>query len=273
MGRLGAFMHCNTRHHSFAFFANPEPRKKIHHIMMEYTSIDDVGTAYDLCLERDFVTATLGRHLNDHMLSFYFKNPGTGISSSGGVRGRSTRRRGRSSTTAACSPAAANGATRAVRRTGIVMSPHPARPGDRHPTKGDDMLSAAEVTGLLALPPSPLKADGEHLTDADTLDLDEATRLAGQMIGDGAAAIGLCGTTGECATLLWDKKLALLRRRHQHGRPGRCRVVAGRRRSGRARWSGGVRAARRSGAAAAFVGLPLWQTPTMESADGVASPT
>jgi extradiol dioxygenase len=76
MGRLGAFMHCNTRHHSFAFFANPEPRKKIHHIMMEYTSIDDVGTAYDLCLERDLVTATLGRHLNDHMFSFYFKNPG-----------------------------------------------------------------------------------------------------------------------------------------------------------------------------------------------------
>ena len=48
MGRLGAFMHCNTRHHSFAFFANPQPRKKIHHMMMEYTSIDDVGTAYDL---------------------------------------------------------------------------------------------------------------------------------------------------------------------------------------------------------------------------------
>ena len=30
------------------------------------------------------------------------------------------------------------------------------------------MLTAADVTGLLALPPSPLKADGEHLTDADT---------------------------------------------------------------------------------------------------------
>jgi hypothetical protein len=44
--------------------------------MMEYTSIDDVGTGYDICLERDLVTATLGRHLNDHMLSFYFKNPG-----------------------------------------------------------------------------------------------------------------------------------------------------------------------------------------------------
>ena len=71
------------------------------------------------------------------------------------------------------------------------------------------MLSAADVTGLLALPPSPLRTDGEHLTEADSLDLDEATRLADQMIEDGVAAIGLCGTTGECATLLWDEKVAL----------------------------------------------------------------
>ena len=76
LGRLGAFLHCNGRHHSFAFFANPAPRKKVHHVMMEYTSIDDVGTGYDICLDRELVTATLGRHLNDHMLSFYFKNPG-----------------------------------------------------------------------------------------------------------------------------------------------------------------------------------------------------
>ena len=76
MGRIGAFMHCNTRHHSFAFFGNPQPRNKVHHVMMEHLSIDDVGTGYDICLNRELVTATLGRHLNDHMVSFYFKNPG-----------------------------------------------------------------------------------------------------------------------------------------------------------------------------------------------------
>lgn len=76
IGRIGVFMHCNNRHHSFALFANPAPRKRIHHVMMEYTALDDVGTGYDICLERELVTATLGRHLNDRMLSFYFKNPG-----------------------------------------------------------------------------------------------------------------------------------------------------------------------------------------------------
>ena len=76
IGRVAAFLHCNTRHHSLALFANPAPRKRIQHVMMEYTALDDVGTAYDICLERDLVTATLGRHLNDRMVSFYFKNPG-----------------------------------------------------------------------------------------------------------------------------------------------------------------------------------------------------
>ncbi len=76
MGRLGAFMHCNTRHHSLAFFANPQPRKKVHHVMMEHLALDDVGSGYDIALQRELVTVTLGRHLNDHMVSFYFKNPG-----------------------------------------------------------------------------------------------------------------------------------------------------------------------------------------------------
>ena len=80
------------------------------------------------------------------------------------------------------------------------------------------MLSAADVTGLLALPPSALKEEGEHWDDSNSVDLDEATRLADQMIKDGASAIGLCGTTGECATLLWDEKVALLRRGHRGGR-------------------------------------------------------
>ena len=75
MGRLGAFMHCNTRHHSLAFFANPGATRQVHHVMLEHRTIDDVGTAYDLCLEQELVTATLGRHLNDRMISFYFKNP------------------------------------------------------------------------------------------------------------------------------------------------------------------------------------------------------
>jgi dihydrodipicolinate synthase/N-acetylneuraminate lyase len=129
------------------------------------------------------------------------------------------------------------------------------------------MLSAADVTGLLALPPSPLKADGEQLTDLDTLDLEEATRLAGQMIADGASAIGLCGTTGECATLLWDEKVALYDAVIKTV-DGRVPVWCGTTALGTREVVRQMRVAKDLGAAAAFVGLPLWQTPTMENAVG-----
>jgi 2,3-dihydroxybiphenyl 1,2-dioxygenase len=75
IGKVAAFMYCNPRHHSLAFFWNPTPVRKANHVMLEYTSLDDVGTAYDICRERDIVKVELGRHNNDKMVSFYTTNP------------------------------------------------------------------------------------------------------------------------------------------------------------------------------------------------------
>ena len=74
---LGAFLHCNPRHHSLAFFGVPMgPRgKRVQHIMFENSSMDDVGNTYDLCLERKLNATSLGKHPNDRALSFYFINP------------------------------------------------------------------------------------------------------------------------------------------------------------------------------------------------------
>jgi dihydrodipicolinate synthase/N-acetylneuraminate lyase len=129
------------------------------------------------------------------------------------------------------------------------------------------MLTAADVTGLLALPPSPLAARGEELTEEYSLDLDEATRLADQMIRDGVSAIGLCGTTGECATLLWDEKVALYSAVID-AVAGRVPVWCGTTALGTREVVREMRAVKDLGAAAAFVGLPLWQTPTMDNAVG-----
>lgn len=69
------FMHCNPRHHTLALLPLPAPRK-LHHIMMQLKSIDDVGATMYLCQDRKVdITATLGRHTNDHMLSFYLRTP------------------------------------------------------------------------------------------------------------------------------------------------------------------------------------------------------
>ena len=75
MGVLAGFLHCNERHHSLAFFGIPGTPRRIQHLMLETQSLDDVGSTYDICLDQDITTTSLGRHPNDHAFSFYFRNP------------------------------------------------------------------------------------------------------------------------------------------------------------------------------------------------------
>lgn len=70
-----SFMRCNGRHHSLALAPIPIA-KKIVHLMLEVTSLDDVGRALHRCLASErHLTFTLGRHSNDDMLSFYPLTP------------------------------------------------------------------------------------------------------------------------------------------------------------------------------------------------------
>lgn len=70
------FLRCNPRHHSIAFSATPPLPKRIHHFMVEYESIDDVGRAHDLCKRAEVpIAAGLGRHPVDEMFSFFVGNP------------------------------------------------------------------------------------------------------------------------------------------------------------------------------------------------------
>lgn len=68
------FMHCNGRHHTLAVAALPLP-KRLHHFMLEVKALDDIGHAFDRLDADDLITMTLGRHTNDHMVSFYASTP------------------------------------------------------------------------------------------------------------------------------------------------------------------------------------------------------
>jgi 3,4-dihydroxy-9,10-secoandrosta-1,3,5(10)-triene-9,17-dione 4,5-dioxygenase len=84
------FLGCNPRHHSLAFLPMPTP-SGIVHIMVEVGSTDDVGLALDRAKRRKVpMAATLGRHVNDLMLSFYMKSPG-GFDVEFGTEGRQVR--------------------------------------------------------------------------------------------------------------------------------------------------------------------------------------
>ena len=69
------FMHCNDRDHTVAFGVGPQKRR-INHLMVEVENLDDVGLTYDIVRKNKVpVTITPGKHSNDHMYSFYMRNP------------------------------------------------------------------------------------------------------------------------------------------------------------------------------------------------------
>jgi 2,3-dihydroxybiphenyl 1,2-dioxygenase len=70
----GVFAHVNPRHHSLAIVSSAQPI--LHHFMLEVSDLDAVGRALDRVLAGQAeLKATLGRHSNDHMVSFYAQTP------------------------------------------------------------------------------------------------------------------------------------------------------------------------------------------------------
>ncbi|MCA9510125.1 MAG: VOC family protein [Myxococcales bacterium] len=69
------FYHCNPRHHSLALMEAPHPAGLVH-LMLEVPTLDEVGYALDRRGRGGApLSATLGRHTNDKMVSFYMKSP------------------------------------------------------------------------------------------------------------------------------------------------------------------------------------------------------
>lgn len=70
----GYFMHVNPRHHSLALIETG--KDGMHHFMVEFYSLDDVGQGYDIALgEPERIATTLGRHPNDYITSYYLRSP------------------------------------------------------------------------------------------------------------------------------------------------------------------------------------------------------
>ena len=81
------FMHCNERHHSLGLFEMPLPTGCVH-VMVEVPSVDEVGLGNDRRIAAGVkLTGTLGRHANDHMVSFYMRSP-AGFDIEYGAEGR-----------------------------------------------------------------------------------------------------------------------------------------------------------------------------------------
>lgn len=71
------FYYGNPRHHTIAIAPLPfHAPKRIHHLMLQVESLDEVGYALDRLKACDVkLTQSLGRHSNDKMVSFYCTTP------------------------------------------------------------------------------------------------------------------------------------------------------------------------------------------------------
>ncbi|MBK8289513.1 MAG: VOC family protein [Cellvibrionales bacterium] len=69
------FFYCNGRHHTFGI-TRVGPINGIHHLMLECETVDNVLQCYERALEAGItIKSTLGRHVNDNVLSFYMSSP------------------------------------------------------------------------------------------------------------------------------------------------------------------------------------------------------
>jgi len=126
------------------------------------------------------------------------------------------------------------------------------------------MLTKADIKGVAVMVPTPTKEGAEGWDVIDSVDLDEAARMTENYIRAGIGVIAACGTTGECAALLWEEKRAFIGAVAQVARK-RVPVFAGATALGTKEVVQQMRGLKDIGADGAFVGLPLWQTPTIEN--------
>lgn len=127
------------------------------------------------------------------------------------------------------------------------------------------MLTKDDIKGLAVMIPTPCKEGAEGWNAIDSVDLDETARMIENYIQAGIGAIAACGTTGECASLLWEEKRSFIDTIARVTRK-RVPVFAGATALGTKEVVRQMRGLKDVGADGAFVGLPLWQTPTIENA-------
>lgn len=76
LDREGAFLRVNRRHHSLALLDIPVTHGNFHHLLLQMSSLDDVGFAYKRAKEAGaHILIDFGRHVNDNMFSFYVTTP------------------------------------------------------------------------------------------------------------------------------------------------------------------------------------------------------
>ena len=129
------------------------------------------------------------------------------------------------------------------------------------------MLTKQDIHGVSAMMVTPAIEGGDNLNATNTVDLEETAQATERMIQAGVGNIAINGTTGECAALLWEERVAFVDTVVQVNK-GRVPIFAGATSLGTGETIRQMKALKDLGADGNFIGLPLWQTPTLENSVG-----
>ena len=124
------------------------------------------------------------------------------------------------------------------------------------------MLTRDDVKGACAMIITPCKKGAADWDVTDSVDLEATAQMIEELVQAGIGSIAACGTTGEGASLLWEEKQAFVDTIVQVNR-GRVPVFAGATALGTKEVVRQMHGLKETGADGVYVGLPLWQTPTL----------
>lgn len=121
-----------------------------------------------------------------------------------------------------------------------------------------------DMRGVVSMNPTPSTPNAGSWRETMSVDLKRSEELFNKTLANGTSGYALCGTTGECSCLLWDEKLAYIKTAVDTVK-NRGYIFAGCTALGTKEAIRQMREMQKVGATGAFVGLPLWQTPTVEN--------
>ena len=125
-------------------------------------------------------------------------------------------------------------------------------------------ITAKDIKGVVSMPPTPCKDNAAGWDVANSVDLEKSVTMVNLLLQSGASAFAFCGTTGENAAMLFDEKRDFIATAVKAVNK-RVPVFAGATALGTKEVIRQMRLLKDVGAEGAFLGLPLWQTPTMEN--------
>lgn len=131
--------------------------------------------------------------------------------------------------------------------------------------KNRPLMTAADVTGLWAIIPTPAKDGADRWDATDTVDLDETARVVEELIAKGVNGILTMGTLGEVSTMTWPEKQAFMRTAIETAK-GRVPIFVGTSSLNTRDTIEQTRWASDTGADGTMIGPPMWCVTSIDMA-------